>query len=134
MSTNNTWGWKVENPEWQDYSKQICTKEHCWYGVYGTAFWMSKGLTVDRIMLSYPNIAEHFYYLWMDSYTRDIIFGTYDIEELKKFIGQLGWKSYYSLYISDKPQNKRYKIVKQNNIQEDGYDFTIKEWPLFENR
>lgn len=128
MSTNNTYGWKIENPEWRNYSKQIFTPEHRWYGMYGTSFWLSNKQICDRYMFGYPNIAEHFYYLWLDDFILDdIIFASYDLEEVKKFISQLGWKNYYHLEIYDEPANTRYKVIKQDDIQNDGYNFIVKE-------
>lgn len=86
------YGWKVHKPEWENYSHQICTEEHHWTGLYGSSFFLND--TEDRIMFDYPNIAEHFYYLYWDT-GNDAVFGSYDLEEVKRFIEFYHLKKYY---------------------------------------
>ena len=98
-SNDEYYGWKVHKPEWENYPKWICTKKHYWSGIYGNAFFISgKDRIVDRIMFDYPNIAEHFYFLYWETMMRpDIIFGSYDLDEVKRFIEYYGIK-YYRIY------------------------------------
>ena len=42
--------------------------------------------TVNRIMADYPNIAEHFYYVFCD---QEYVFASYDLKEVKKFIKKI---------------------------------------------
>lgn len=95
-------GWKIEDPSWEGYSKHICIKTHYWTGIYISGFYIDRDRH-DRIMASYPNIAKHFYYVYLDN--RDIYFASYDLDEVKRFITtfipERLWRSNYYCRIWD---------------------------------
>lgn len=96
-------GWKIEDPSWEGYSKHICIESHHWTGIYISEFYIDRDRR-NRIMASYPNIAKHFYYVYLN-YGRDIYFASYDIEEVKRFITTFVpehlWRSKYFCRIWD---------------------------------
>ena len=76
-------GWKVYDEAWTNLDKN--TK---WYLIYGSNYYING--KANRIEFTFPEVAEHYYLLHIDfTSNRDIIFGTYDIEEMKKFINNL---------------------------------------------
>lgn len=99
-------GWKVHKPEWNSYSKHICTKEHRWIGVFANSFYINN--KVDKILIDYPNIADHFYYLYnYNGCHADVIFGSYDLDEVKRFIE---YHKIKNCYIYDAVYNEKIKI------------------------
>lgn len=98
-------GWKIEDPSWEGYSKHICVESHHWTGIYISGFYINidNKDRYDRIMASYPNIAKHFYYVYLNN--RDIYFASYDINEVKRFITTFVpehlWRSQYFCRIWD---------------------------------
>ena len=92
FETNN---WIVEDPEWSHYSKHICTSEHHWVGYYGDNYFLkykkpNRSRPEDRWLVSYPNIAEHFYALdWYINGRWDTIFASYKMSEIERFVGML---------------------------------------------
>ena len=115
MMARDIKGWEIENPAWRDYSKTICTKDHFWRGIYGSGFYLGKG--IERVMFDYPNIADHFYYLWYNEYRLDIIFASYKIDEIKNEIEDIKRNEPYSLkyLIEDEnaAQKKKDEITKE---------------------
>jgi hypothetical protein len=104
--------WRVEAPEWKGYSKSVCTREHHWSGIYGSAYYLGVKTDSGRYMFAYPNIAKHFYMLWCKHFRLDIIFASYDKNEVRKFISELGWTYDYlrtNLYVYDCPTKKYFK-------------------------
>lgn len=102
MMARDIKGWEIENPAWRDYSKTICTKDHFWRGIYGSGFYL--GEEIERVMFDYPNTADHFYYLWYSGYQLDIIFASYKIDEIKRFIKSLNFTDFNKrtkLYVVD---------------------------------
>lgn len=53
-------------------------------------------------MFNYPNIAEHFYYLYWDTARADIVFGSYDLDETKRFIEYHDIRYYYIYDVVEK--------------------------------
>lgn len=99
--------WVVHAPLWRFLPSS--TK---WYGIFGSAFYVTgKG---ERIMFSYPETAEHFYFLkenhiWSFS---DILFATYSIEEMRAFIKHLTWTEDNKkrlIYVYDAPTKTIYR-------------------------
>ena len=83
--------WEIQNPEWENYSRFICTKDHYWTGVHGISNffffyknqWSNK--SVERFDVSRPNIAEHMLFIhWYDPW--EYIFASYKLSEIKRFL------------------------------------------------
>ena len=96
--------WKIHAPHWDRENQKIK-----WRGIYGDSHYMTGDISADRIMLAYPETADHFYYLWKNGFNRDIIFATYSVKEMRRFIKQIQAKPYvkkYGLYVYDAPRKK----------------------------
>lgn len=94
--------YEIENPEWKNYSKYMCTEDHYWTGIYGSGYYLGKG--IERVFFEYPNTAEHFYYLWNTGIKTDVIFASYKISEIIRFIKNLGFSDFNKrtkLYVVD---------------------------------
>ena len=92
--------WKIHDPNWN-------RKKGRWFGIYGSNYYMSGEKSVDRVMLDYPETAEHFYYLHSTGcMNTDIIFASYSAEEIRKFVQQMSWterNKVRNLYVRDVP-------------------------------
>lgn len=93
FETNN---WIIENPDWINYSKSICTSEHHWLGYYGDNYFLKYKEPHElhpkaRWLVLFPNIAEHFYALDWRTRRWDTIFASYKLSEIERFVKQLGF-------------------------------------------
>lgn len=96
--------WKIHNPAWETNMK---TK---WYLIYGSAYYVAG--SGERWAITYPEIAEHFYFLYWHAYRWDIIFASYSKKEIRRFIKEkLGGfvRPEHWLYVEDVVRKKKYK-------------------------
>ena len=96
--------WKIHDPAWKTDMK---TK---WYLIYGSAYYVSE--SGGRWAITYPEIAEHFYFLYWYTYRWDIIFASYSKKEMRRFIKEkLGKfvRPENCLYVKDTVRKKKYK-------------------------
>lgn len=106
LATNH---WRITNPEWGE-------NQNGWLAIFGCNYYLkykrpNHCSEEARYLFCYPKTAEHYYALyWWTSYN-DIIFASYDLEEVKSFIRKLQFKSYFNFSIRDLPTKEKYKIV-----------------------
>lgn len=107
MKGINIMKWKIHAPNWNRENQKIK-----WRLIYGSNYYMSGGENVKRVPFDYPETADHFYCLYKTGYNLDIIFASYSVKEIRRFIKQMSWtkenKKRY-LYIYDAPRNKHIK-------------------------
>ena len=87
--------------------------------IYGSGFYL--GERIERVMFDYPNTADHFYYLWHDGYQLDIIFASYKIDEIRRFIKSLNFTDFNKrtkLYVVD-------AVTKEHFVGKDFEDIFI---------
>lgn len=112
MATNN---WVINNPKWNDENapKWKCTKESHWYIIYGTDYFLRMTKNNDRVAFEHYCKDEHFYYLYWDCLRYDIIFASYDINEIirfaKKLITTKTWLT--DLFVFDVVTKEHYVFV-----------------------
>lgn len=110
LETNH---WQITNPDWGE-------SKSGWFAVFGSNYFLRykepNCIREDaRYFFYYPKTAEHFYALyWLNPYW-DVIFASYDLEEIKKFVERLQYKSYNNFKINDLPTKEEYKIVGDYN-------------------
>lgn len=110
METNN---WRINNPKWGDKNapKWKCTNDSYWSGIYGSDYFlqMNKG---HRVLFSYYCKEKHYYCLWVHG-THSVIFASYDLNEVIRFIKKLittpRWR--YDLYIKDMVTSQYYNFT-----------------------
>lgn len=112
IATNN---WVIENPEWQSQSYK--NRSLRWFGIYGSNYFLKyrnsyRNTDEDRYFFKCLETAEHFYILYWTSVNNDIIFGSYLLSEVERFISKLSWGNKDRvLYVRDVVDGKCYNII-----------------------
>lgn len=115
MAANN---WVIQNPKWNDENapKWKCTEENHWYVIFGSDYFLRMTKNNSRVAFEHYCKDEHFYYLYWDSLSYDIIFASFDINEIirfaKKLITTETWLR--SLFVVDIVTKKRYAFVTED--------------------
>lgn len=96
--------WRINDPKWSEekYPKWQCTEDSHWYGIYGSDYFLKMN-NGERVHYSYYCKQEHFYYLYWWVSRPDIIFASYDMDEIVKFAKKLITNRHwlYSLHVYD---------------------------------
>lgn len=108
--------WRINNPKYQteEYQKSryILSWDSYWTGICGTNYFLQMGNPNKGVSYSWYCKEEHFYLIYWQS-TREIIFGSYDINEIIRFANKLittkGWL--HNLYVRDAVTKTYYGFV-----------------------
>lgn len=75
-------GWYIHDPKWEELRRNPKVR---WKGMFISQHRFSG--SSDRLMASYPDTAEHFYYVWQYyALCGDCIFASYSRDEVIRFI------------------------------------------------
>lgn len=99
METNH---WTITNPKWNNKNapRWKCTKDSHWYYIYGNDCFLQMSTNkTGRVLFKHYCNDEHFYYLyWRSGFNSDIIFASYDINEIIRFVKKLATKKHGFMY------------------------------------
>lgn len=112
LATNN---WVIQNPKWNDENapKWKCTEENHWHVIFGSDYFLRMTKNNSRVAFRHYCKDEHFYYLYWDSLIHDVIFASYDINELIRFVKKLATTEQWlkGIFAVDAVTKKHYMFV-----------------------